>query len=43
MTENNKRPLGKEEIPVEKRVMEVILTIAVVASMTYFFLLIVVL
>jgi hypothetical protein len=43
MTEKNKRPLGKEEIPLEKRVMEVLLTIAVIASMTYFFMLIVVL
>jgi len=43
MTEKNKKPSWKEEIPLEKRVMEVILTIAVIASMTYFFMLIVVL
>ena len=43
MTEKNKKPLAKEEIPLEKRVMEVILTIVVIASMTYFFMLIVVL
>ncbi len=43
MTEKSKRPLEKEELPLEKRVMEVILTIAVIASMTYFFLLIVIL
>lgn len=43
MTEKNKKPLGKDEIPFEKRVMEVLLTIAVIASMTYFFMVIVVL
>jgi len=43
MTEKNKNPLEKEEIPLEKRIMEVLLTIAVIASMTYFFMLIVIL
>ena len=43
MTENKKRPLEKEELPVEKRAMEVVLNIIVIATLIYFFLLIVVL
>ena len=43
MTEKNKRLPGKEELPLEKRAMEVILKIIVAATLIYFFLLIVVL
>ena len=43
MTEKHKRPSNKEELPIEKRVMEVVLTILVIATLFYFFLLIVVL
>ena len=43
MKERKKRPGKKEELPVEKKIMEVILNILIIATMTYFFLLIVVL
>ncbi len=43
MRSKTKGQPGRDEIPLEKRIMEVILTLVVIVTMVYFFLVIVVL